>query len=331
MRELPQRERTCIYEASGVKCFQYTDRNLIDLYLDNHYLNKKVINILQQRTDVPVSLYFKGSIKTLNQLFGQLSQDDLSNHIEIKLDKTVKIKKNTNLELENLSDNVKIHVDTDRDFCEFENWCLNLSDHDFNIVSGMFAVPEQAIKLCERRQLAKQVYLFLSQNVHFSKMTATEKMDYMFDWVVKNTSYDMDLIQADGNLRDDVDWSLGSDPVQVFKRKKGVCTGRSKLLKILLNNPYMGVNCYMADGYSGHLQHRWNEFIDENGDVYAYDLSYGIKHVSDITKCGIDHHDVKHSHVVNSILESGQFSSPPMPPRKGPVLQKLPPLPPRNH
>lgn len=325
MVELPERRRTCLYETDGIKCFQYDRRGLIELYLDNCGLNRDLIEILRQRIDVPIILHYDGTLDNLNELLSELSQPLVLNPTEIRLNDNVKIPRNASLEFRNLRDNVKINIvsETVKDSKELNSWCLNLSDDDFKNLYGKIAGREQARMLCEQRELAKQVYLFLSRTIDFSRMTATQKMDYMFNWVRNNISYDMGLIQADGNYREDVDRSLGYDPYKVFVRGKGVCSGRSRLLKILLNNPYMGVNCYTANGYSDHLEHEWNEFIDESGRVYAYDLSFGIMHEEDITKNKIDHHDVEHSHIVEAMLNSGQFAPPPLPERRNTAVQKV--------
>lgn len=324
MVELPERRRTCLYETDSIKCFQYDGKDLIELYMDNCGLDRNLIEILRQRIDVPIVLNYDGTLDNFNELLSELSQPLVFNPTEIRLNDNVKIPKNAVLKFKDLRENVKINIVSEamKDSKELNSWCLNLSDDDFKNLYGKIAVREQARMLCEQRELAKQVYLFLSQTIDFSRMTATEKMDYMFNWVENGISYDVGLIQADGNYRDDVDRSLGYDPYKVFVRGKGVCSGRSRLLKILLNNPYMGVNCYTANGYSDKLEHEWNEFIDESGSVYAYDLSFGIKHEEDITKNEIDHHAVEHSHIVEAMLDNEQFAPPPLPQRRNTAVQK---------
>lgn len=349
MSEVPVRKKIMFYETNCIQCFKYANQDFINLDLEDCTLDGNVISILRERSNVPVILMFNGSTEKLNQLFRQLSYFNISNPIEIRFGNKVKVNKNDALEISSLRNNVKIAIVSEAvyDPTELNNWCLNLSDEEFKIVYDKIAVKRQALELLEEREIARSVYLRLSKKIDFNSMTDTSKMNFMYDWVLNHSSYDYDLIQADGNFKDDVDRTLGSDPCKVFKRGKGVCTGRSRLLKILLNNPYMRVNCYTAHGLCGHLEHEWNEFIDENGRVFAYDISYKLKHVDDITKCNKGHHNIVHNHVVESSINGGQFApsslSPrrnsssqqaisPLPPRRNSSLQKaIPPLPPRKH
>lgn len=339
MSEIPKRKKIIFYETDDIQCFKYTNQNFINLYLDDCLLDSSVISILRQRRNIPIILTYNGSIENLNKLFRQLSFHLISNPIEIRFGSKFKVNKNSILELSSLRDNVKISIVSEaaNDPSELNNWCLNLSDDEFKIVYDKIAVKKNAIDLLKQREIARKVYLRLSKTIDFNSMTDTSKMNFMFDWVSKNFSYDYDLIQSDGNYKDGVDRALGSDPGKVFERGKGVCTGRSRLLKILLNNPYLRVNCYTARGHLRHLEHEWNEFIDEQGRVYAYDISYSIKHVDDITESNKGHHNIEHSHVVDSRISGGNFEPPSLPPRKNFTTHKIkspkiiPSLPPRTH
>lgn len=159
---------------------------------------------------------------------------------------------------------------------DMQTYFLNLSDEEFDaILSKIYSRKDVYDKLKIERDIAKRVYLELSKKHNFSVMTSKQKMDFMFDWVRNKYEYDYSQLESDGNYRMDADRSLSSDPIEVFRRGKGVCTGRSRLLKILLNNPYMNVQCYTVLGkYNDRLPHEWNEFVDENNQVWEYDLSF---------------------------------------------------------
>ena len=45
------------------------------------------------------------------------------------------------------------------------------------------------------------------------------------------------------------------------------------MLKLLLNNYYMKVPCFLVKGMSGRLQHTWNEIILEDDSVIDLDIS----------------------------------------------------------
>ena len=337
--DLPNSKRT-IYATNNICCKQHINTNNIYIQLRNCILDRNIITLLHQINNAPVILYFDGNIENLNRLFRQLSFPIITNHVEIQL-RDVNINKNSILELDNLRSNVKINAVNVglRDSTELNTWCLNLSDKDFKIVYDKFKNKKLAMKLAEERNLAKSVYLNLSQKVDFSKMTATQKMNFMFDWVAKNTKYAHEFTGTDGNWKNGIALEQGYDPCQVFKNRKGVCSGRSRLLKVLLNNPYMKVDCYTTTGEivgptGKTLAHEWNEFFDEKGNVYAYDISYGIKHVNDITENNYGHHNIKHNHIINSLLNTEQaISTPPaLPPRLNTeqAISTPPALPPRN-
>ena len=103
-----------------------------------------------------------------------------------------------------------------------------------------------------------------------------ERADFVFDWCSKNFPYAWNEVGIDGNLKSGCNTAV-SDSIGTFKLGKGVCTGRSRLLRMLLNNKYVRVPCYCVSGMCGNLQHEWVEIFDEFNNKFYYDLSFNLK------------------------------------------------------
>lgn len=312
--------------------------DLLVLYISTESLSQKTIRLLNSYRGKIEIIPTNYDYKTLNKLLCDCSNLVADNNIVIYLsgyNKNLKIRKNEPLLFGILPSNIKIDVCSHvYPAFELQTWFLNLSDKAFLSIYDKIYQKEQADNIRMEREIAKNVYSQLLKKYDFSKMTATEKMNIMYRWVRNNFEYDVSLIQADGNYKEGIDISLGSNPIKVFTRGKGVCTGRSRLLAILLNNPYMNVECYTVDGEHGTLQHEWNEFIDENGQVWEYDLSYGEMHEKMEGTFGKTHimdENSRNFAVKDSLTarKNSGFSTPPLPQRKN-LGNSLPPLPPRK-
>ena len=319
--ELPN--KTYIYLSTRVKYLE--SPNNINLFLINSSLTFAMIQLLKSKNKSSYRISYSGSLKTFNELLEALSIYRFSGNVTII--PTIKILKNNYLALEDLPDNVKIEIPSS--LSNIPNplieWCLNLADEDFERIFFKINNPEQRNHLKKEREIAKTVYMHLSQNVDFSKMTPTEKMNFMYRWVRKNIGYDISLVNSTG-FKDDVDKSLGIDPVKVFFRQKGVCSGRSRLLRILTNNPYLNLQCFTVTGTvnCGNVKkHEWNVFIDENNQVYYYDTSFGeIEHIKDLNSSD-KKYNIETQHFLVSDILNKQCPHP-LPRRR------IPPLPPRK-
>lgn len=209
-------------------------------------------------------------------------------------------------------------------------WGLNLSDEQFQIFVSKLTL-EAATRAIELRKIAHSTYLYL-QKFGIDNLTIKEKAQLVYNWC-KGTidngkgriSYDFGSTLPDGRLKDNCRYS--QDPIATFKRKKGVCAGRARLLKAMLNNYYMRVPCFLVDGMAGNLQHEWNEIIDENGNSSFIDLSeqrnlrVTLRKESEFSRLSFYHKNLN----VSSIR--------PLPPRKDRethTSKDIVPLPPRK-
>ena len=226
-----------------------------------------------------------GSMETagFNMLCDLLSRLKTSRSIIIDMS-NMKFGYGTTLDIEKLPHNVKIsnviNAKGKEDDFYSENsvdwWGLNLNDADFEIYMSKMTLAA-AKRALELRKIAHFVYEHLKV-FGIDNLSITEKTQLVYDWCqgkfdnsVGKIFYDTESTLADGSLN--INCRYSQDPIETFKRKKGVCAGRARLLKVILNNYYMKVPCFLVKGMAGRLQHEWNEIIDENGHSIFFDLS----------------------------------------------------------
>ena len=76
---------------------------------------------------------------------------------------------------------------------------------------------------------------------------------------------------SDGTIKND---KLDSkDPICTVGNRKGSAEGRARLFKLVLNNYYMKVPCFLVKGTSSNLEHTWNEVLMEDNTTVEFDLS----------------------------------------------------------
>ncbi len=147
-----------------------------------------------------------------------------------------------------------------------------------------------------------------------------------------------------------------ADPISTFESGVGVCTGRSRLIKLLLNNYYMQVPCYTIDGRACNMGHEWNEVWISDKEHFYYDINFGVRrlyqvpsgHTVDDVKSDLDISCEKEIglysrkcqrqlHISRPLpkrqknVTNGEVSRRPLPPRNNSGLQETRrPLPPRN-
>lgn len=149
----------------------------------------------------------------------------------------------------------------------FDWWCLNLSEERFNKLLTK-VTPLTRDRMLKLDYLAKEAKrLFYSQTLH---LDSKDKMDYVFAWFRKNIGLDKKAIKPGGGIKSGHSYS--QDQYQTYKRKLGVCAGRARLLKTMLNNRYMKVPCFVVSGYGLGDMHEWNALL-VGDEVLYYDLS----------------------------------------------------------
>ena len=214
----------------------------------------------------------------LNMLFDSLSRLKTNHEILINLSDTC-IGEGVSLEYSHLPSNVKITSLLDRTLlkegdcfgnnCFFEYWAMNIDDNEFNVLLSKLSLKSRE-RIQRLREIPFNFYQFMPDVIKNSSDIKL-KSDYIYQWCCQNISYDFSGTMPDGSFnfaRKDT-----QDAIITFERRKGVCAGRAKLFKLLTNNYYMKIPCFIVDGMAGNLQHEWNEVILENGECLFYDIS----------------------------------------------------------
>lgn len=193
-------------------------------------------------------------------------------------------------------DNVKVSNNKRDDYYpgedSFDWWLLWLDDKDFNCVVNKL-IPKVKNRSIYIRNI---VNTFFKKYPFLAYASDYEKVNFVFEWLRKNTAYDSSATNKDGTLKNGANYS--QDPVYTYINKKGVCCGRAQLMKILLNNHLMKVNCFLIDGICCQLQHQWNEVYLNNGQVLYYDLSFGRKNIEKIENYS-DYKNITHQDALN--------------------------------
>jgi hypothetical protein len=272
------------------------------------------------------------NIHHVNYLLNILSNNRTNKDIIVDLT-SLKFSQFDSIELENLPNNIKITNTKDEHtinsnkcyygFNSFDSWALWLAPEKINIVTSK-------LTSFSRNRLLKMhdiVYNFY-RTFPRTNMTDYEKTEFAFDWLNRNTDFDSKSTKPDGNLK--MECQYATDPIITYERGLGVCAGRARLMKILLNNYYVRVNCFLTDGKSGVLPHEWNEvYLD--GQRYYYDTSF-----SKFTHCNMNlnssYRDIRHDDFevsgLRERMETMEYNKRnPLPPRK---LVKTPTLPNRK-
>lgn len=224
-----------------------------------------------------------------NELCYELSKKRTKINILLDMTNMKFSEKGVSLELEGLPSNVKItcmmnYYNNQEDFIKvnrcFESYALNCNDKDFEVLLSK-VTPKLKERLAKMHEIAKEFYYRMPMNI--KNGNNKDKLDYAFSWCVRNIGYDSSATKDDGTL------NLGrhdsQDPLVTLKNRKGVCEGRARLLKMLLNNYYMQVPCFLVDGMTRGLQHEWNEVILEDGTIIDCDISH------ERNRCAYDHSD----------------------------------------
>lgn len=238
----------------NIRNFDYSLISVIDKIPNNIGLNFKI-------SSVDGTAY-------INELIEVLSKCDRDN-IVLTLH-MCKFASNSYINIDSLQNDIKLsNHNGGLPSCDDLEWySLNLDDESFDkLINKLESNTKKRILLM--RGIAKEFSSVLQED---NIQSIDGKVKAAFDWCKRNIIYATEATNSDGTLANDGSWA--QDPIQTFIKKRGVCEGRAKLLKILLNNYYTKVKCYTVDGITiTNLEHQWNEYVRHDGVIVQMDLS----------------------------------------------------------
>lgn len=254
-----------------------------DYFPEDEFSVIKYINQLPKDFTIVLKIKSKpNNVAGYNMLFNMLSVFPVDKNVIVDISK-FSFSEKIAFDIEKLPNNVKITsllndtIEEQDEFSNesFESWALNCNNEDFELL-----ITKLTFKTAERisrlREIALNFYKFSLVNV--KNGTNSEKIEFTYKWCCDNIAYDITAIKSDGSLR--WDRKDSQDPIFTFNRRKGVCEGRARLLKVLLNNYYMRVPCFLVKGKSGNLQHTWNEAILDDDSVIDMDISKQMNRIA---------------------------------------------------
>jgi len=344
MRELPKKNRF-IEEYKNLHCSTTAKQDFVFVTIMNNGDNdfSDLFKILNKYKNTTIEIRNINSLKELNKLCDILSVCDYSGNIIINLISRINGKasikgliNNKFINLEELPNYVKINgFYKDNNQSDFTSWAHNLNINNKNTLMSHLTEEDKYI-FSEQEKVIRSFYVELvdacPEIMTYDEKTRFEKV-FMY---VKNNFLYANVIDIDGYVRTGFEYT--HDAVETYKRREGVCNGRSNLLTLVTNNNLLKCNSAVVDGYTEPggihphgLAHTWNVFVDRNGNAYYYDLSFSNfnrREVHDVGRRRIDR--VYYSNV-QEIMDR-----PLLPPRRelnSQVSQKVKlnrPLPPRR-
>lgn len=220
---------------------------------------------------------------------------------------------------------------------DFISWAHNLNDDDKNTLVRCLTVQDKRLFLEQERVIKSFYRELIKKYPNIMSLDMKRRFEIIFWYVKDNFRYFFECLNADSDdVRSDAYYT--KDAVETYKRRGGVCAGRTNLLTLVSNNNLFRCNCASIDGYTepsrfrpNGIAHCWNVFIDNDGNAYHYDLSF-----SNFVQ--IEIHDIGARRILkvyNSNVQEA-ISRPPLPLRReaGVHLPSnvriLKPLPPRR-
>ena len=241
--------------------------------LNNTGLSKRQFDELRDPTKDNYIIIYTGDFKHLDFLFQQVA---CAKNKEIKISlMRVDVDKTVYLPFSILGPNTTIMFnDSVNRESNFNNYLINLRGPEYDAFT-LHSNLEQVARLNGERRIQIEFLKSLrdalnGRNRDYSK---DELMNVIFNYVRDKYPYDMTIVGKHGEYTGAT--SVGSTALGTYERGAGVCSGRSKLIKLYTNNFGLEIPCYLAGGKHGSLDHMWNEYIDERGNVIEYDASYG--------------------------------------------------------
>ena len=357
-RELPKR-RHIIEEYKNFKCINYEKYIHIYIKENNDGDFSDLHRVLEKYPNANININKFYKLSELNTVCDLLEHKSYSGKVTLNLINTYSekgfidgLKNNERINIDDLPDYVEINgFFKNNKQNDFSLWAHNLNDIDKRKLFKHLCLSDKAIFL-EQEKVIKEFMSELMQK-HPNIMSYDEKtrFEIVFKYVNENFRYEYECIDPNNPEGNTLGGPLNPahDAVETYKRRKGVCDGRSSLLALVTNNSYLKCNCFIIDGrtapsakYPEGQPHGWNVFIDRDGRAYFYDLSFAIV-ARDIHNLEGRTLNICYNSVVYDKLERlfslTQLSQrgddirnvpPPLPPRKASIGSMPPPLPPRR-
>lgn len=335
--ELPARKEEN-KKYNNINCRINEDKKTIKILLDEnkdcHYLS--ILQALSEYKDYDVTIGNIFSIKALNGVINSIQSLEYDGNVTIDLlypDRNRSIEGLDNYEyviFEKLPSYAKLHgFYMNNAQNEFSTWAHNLSNIDK--ISLVNYLDERDIKLFnEQESIIDEYYARVKRyyNQVLEQPNSRSKFEVFYKMISDKYVYDGSCLTSDGTgVKPGMEWSR--DAAQTYYKSKGVCEGRANLLTLLTNNQYFGLKCTTVDGKtSDGIDHSWNQFIDEKGNVLCYDMSFGEFNAVPAEQVD-EQREVDREYYVakkNKNKSIPQITSmPPLPPRKVMTYKPLPP------
>ena len=345
MSQLPKRDRL-VEEYKNLYCSILNSRKLISITIidseDNDLLG--FLKVLNKYKDYNVEIKNVTKLSELNQLCYILGSYDYSGDVVINLLSKV----NGNAFMKGLSNSKYINLEVLPSYAkikgfyennkqsDFSSWAHNLNENDKNTLMRCLTDKDKTLFLEQERVIKSFYNEFIKEYPDILTKSEKERFETAFMYVMCEFKYNFNSLAEDGYVRDDSHYV--NDAVETYKRRSGVCGGRSNLLTLVTNNALLRCNSATVDGliepssnYPNGLGHSWNVFINNDGSAYYYDLSFKSFTRRDIHDLGERRINGIYYSKIQEIL-----SRPQLPPRKEPNSQLSPkvsvlkPLPPRR-
>ena len=248
----------------------------ITLRLDNTGLLPIQYKKISDNNIKEVHINYNGDFQHLDILMEQLKnlydKEILLNIGHVDIDDKI------SLPFHYLSTNVKINfADSPERSSNFNNYIINTYDELYKYIVPLLD-DNTANRITKERQIQKEFLKDLKELIalrgkYIDSYSKTELMNVIFNYICHNYPYDSS-ITGPGGIWTPESEEKGGTALATYERGKGVCTGRSKLIKLYANNRELKIPCYLVGGKYGKLGHMWNEYIDENGNIIEYDASF---------------------------------------------------------
>lgn len=261
--------------------------NVLYIVANNYFPNEgfsivDYINKIPENSGLTIMLKIKSKSNEtsgFNMLCNLLSTNVTTQKIIIDITEMEFCEK-VSLDIDALPNNVKITSLIDHNLNEnyifsnqsFESWSMNTNDKNFELLLSKLTVKTRE-RIIRMREICSNFYRFLSNDIR--NASNREKALFAYNWCCSNIKYDNSATNEDGYLKNERKDS--QDPIITFDNKMGVCEGRARLFKLLLNNNYMNVPCFLVKGTVKErgriLPHTWNEIVLEDGTIIDLDIS----------------------------------------------------------